>query len=281
MDSNKILDLQLVQSNEVGGSYHMEKEGLRRSLDHLQSNGLAVDYIVTDRHPQIQKFLRDLQITHFYDVWHFEKGLSKKLQKLAKNKDCQILNKWLHAIKNHVYYSATSSTSGREKVANWTSMINHMQDVHTHDNPIYPKCAHADRVSKDKNKWFQPDVMNKEVVGSLRQKYPEINDVHLAKNATIKGISYKIGMLIPYGSTGGLPGFADILQICIVERSLSFVVRVLFAWYREHFRAYELTISPNREVALVHLENLADAYPLCDYTVVVKRMVTLKRHIIV
>ncbi|KAG7455572.1 hypothetical protein JOB18_020270 [Solea senegalensis] len=156
MDSNKILDLQLVQSNEVGGSYHMEKEGLRRSLDHLQSNGLAVDYIVTDRHPQIQKFLRDLQITHFYDVWHFEKGLSKKLQKLAKNKDCQILNKWLHAIKNHVYYSATSSTSGREKVANWTSMINHMQDVHTHDNPIYPKCAHADRVSKDKNKWFQP-----------------------------------------------------------------------------------------------------------------------------
>ncbi|KAG7455570.1 hypothetical protein JOB18_018137 [Solea senegalensis] len=134
----------------------MEKEGLRRSLDHLQSNGLAVDYIVTDRHPQIQKFLRDLQITHFYDVWHFEKGLSKKLQKLAKNKDCQILNKWLHAIKNHVYYSATSSTSGPEKVANWTSMINHMQDVHTHDNPIYPKCAHADRVSKDKNKWFQP-----------------------------------------------------------------------------------------------------------------------------
>lgn len=116
------------------------------------------------------------------------------------------------------------------------------------------------------------DVTNKEVVGSLRQKNPKISDVHLAKNATIKGISYRIGMLIPYGSTGELPEFAEILQICVIERSLSFVVRVLCAWYREHFRAYELTTSPNREVALVHLENLADAYPLCDYTVGVKRI---------
>ncbi|XP_051246072.1 uncharacterized protein LOC127357723 [Dicentrarchus labrax] len=32
MRSNTVIDLQLVQSNEVGGSYHMEKEGLKRSL---------------------------------------------------------------------------------------------------------------------------------------------------------------------------------------------------------------------------------------------------------
>lgn len=124
------------------------------------------------------------------------------------------------------------------------------------------------------------DVMNKEVVRSLRQKNPMINDVHLAKSATIKGISYRIGMLIPYGSTGGLPDFAEILQICIAESSLSFVVRILCAWYHEHFRVYELTTS-SREVALVDLKNLTDVYPLCAYTVGVKRMVTLKRHIIV
>ncbi|XP_057217923.1 uncharacterized protein LOC130571156 [Triplophysa rosa] len=54
MDSNTILDLQLVQRNEVGGSSHMEKDGLKRCLDLLESNGFSVDYIVTDRHPQIQ-----------------------------------------------------------------------------------------------------------------------------------------------------------------------------------------------------------------------------------
>ncbi len=105
LDSNTILDMQLIQvnlfyiinllhcyivthsivglclfnfiytqSNEVGGSCHMEKEGLKRCLDHLEANGVAVEYITTDHHPQIQKFLRERSIVQFYDVWHFEKG---------------------------------------------------------------------------------------------------------------------------------------------------------------------------------------------------------------
>ncbi len=158
----------------------------------------------------------------------------------------------------------TLATKHQQMIAYHISALHLKTDLEVHHVSVLPE-----------------DVMNKEVVSSLRQKNPKINDVHLAKSATIKGISYRIGMLIPYGSTGGLPDFAEILQICIVESSLSFVVRVLCAWYREHFRAYELTTSPNREVALVDLEILADAYPLCAYSVGVKRMVTLKRHIIV
>ncbi|XP_039667161.1 uncharacterized protein LOC120565424 isoform X2 [Perca fluviatilis] len=156
LDRNRIIDLQLVQSNEVGGSYHMEKEGLKRCLDLLDSNGLVMDYIVTDRHPQIQKYLRERSITHFYDVWHFEKGLSKKLDKVAQNKDCGVLKKWLRSIKSHVYWSATLSTSGPEKVAKWMSIVNHIQNVHLHENP---ECQHPDRVSRDPSKWFQPGSM--------------------------------------------------------------------------------------------------------------------------
>lgn len=52
----------------------MEKEGLKRCLDKLESCGLVVDSIVTDRHPQIQKYLRERNVTQYYDVWHFEKG---------------------------------------------------------------------------------------------------------------------------------------------------------------------------------------------------------------
>ncbi|TDH00595.1 hypothetical protein EPR50_G00190160 [Perca flavescens] len=156
LESNTILDLQLVQSNEVHGSYHMEKEGLKRCLDLLESNGLVVDYIVTDRHPQIQKFLRERNIAQFYDVLHFVKGLSKKLDKVAQNKECVVLRKWLRSIKNHLYWSASSSKTGPEKVAKWTSLVNHIQNVHKHENPIFPKCEHLDRVSRDPAKWFQP-----------------------------------------------------------------------------------------------------------------------------
>lgn len=52
----------------------MEKEGLKRGLDCLQANNITVDYIVTDRHTQVQKYLRDRNVTQYYDVWHLEKG---------------------------------------------------------------------------------------------------------------------------------------------------------------------------------------------------------------
>jgi len=53
----------------------MEKEGLTRSLALLESCGINLDCIVTDRHPKVQKFLRERNITHYYDVWHMAKGI--------------------------------------------------------------------------------------------------------------------------------------------------------------------------------------------------------------
>ncbi|KAL0970144.1 hypothetical protein UPYG_G00237750 [Umbra pygmaea] len=88
VQKNEIAVIQLVQSNEVGGSLYMEKEGLLRTLDLLHQSGEKLDCIITDRHPQIQKLLRELKITHYYDAWHVAKGLSKKLEQLSKDKDC-------------------------------------------------------------------------------------------------------------------------------------------------------------------------------------------------
>ena len=64
------------QSNEVGGSYHMEKEGLLRLMEFLQQEELAIDMLVTDRHVQIAKWMRENHpnIRHRYDVWHVAKS---------------------------------------------------------------------------------------------------------------------------------------------------------------------------------------------------------------
>ncbi|XP_031162793.2 uncharacterized protein LOC116055133 isoform X1 [Sander lucioperca] len=59
LETSTVIDIQLVQSNEVGGSYYMEKEGLKRSLALLEASGVTLDCIVTDRHLQIQKYLRE------------------------------------------------------------------------------------------------------------------------------------------------------------------------------------------------------------------------------
>ncbi|KAF4111800.1 uncharacterized protein LOC131543092 isoform X2 [Onychostoma macrolepis] len=183
LQTNNIVDVQLVQqSNEAGGSYHMEKEGLRRSLDRVEESGVKLDCIVTDRHPQIQKLLKDRKIIHYYDVWHIVKGLSKKVEKISREKDCSLVKKWHKSITNHLCWSATSSDSGPEKLAKWTSIINHIQDIHTHSDPAYPRCQHEQKSSKDRSKWFQPGsralnrlhkvLINKRVLSDVEKLSP-------------------------------------------------------------------------------------------------------------
>lgn len=94
---------------------------------------------------------------HNISFWYYNwLGLSKKLEQIARDKDCSIVKKWQHSIRNHLYWTAVSSTSGPEKVAKWKSLINHIQDVHIHDDPLYPQCEHSHRVSKGSSKHFKP-----------------------------------------------------------------------------------------------------------------------------
>ncbi len=55
----------------------MELEGLKRSVAYLQGQGLTIGVIITDRHPSVQKWLREhhKEIKHYYDVWHIAKGM--------------------------------------------------------------------------------------------------------------------------------------------------------------------------------------------------------------
>ena len=56
----------------------MEHEGLVRTLNFLKEESIVVDTLVTDRHKQIAKYIREAhpEITHQYDVWHISKGNS-------------------------------------------------------------------------------------------------------------------------------------------------------------------------------------------------------------
>ncbi|KAL2087073.1 hypothetical protein ACEWY4_018132 [Coilia grayii] len=152
---NTVIDVQLVESSEIAGNDHMEQEGLERSLTVLKDHDVKPDCVVTDSHPKTQEFLSEATFTHYFDVGHIEKGLSKKLRKISQRKDCRKLKKWLRSIKNHLYWTAVSSTSGPERVAKWKSILNHIQDIHVHDDPLFPRCPHPHRTSRDTNKWLR------------------------------------------------------------------------------------------------------------------------------
>ena len=57
LQSKKVIDIEVVQSNEVGGSNNMELEGLIRSLDYLESENLEFSQFISDRHLKVRKYM--------------------------------------------------------------------------------------------------------------------------------------------------------------------------------------------------------------------------------
>ena len=70
--------MHVLQKNEVKKSYPMELEGLQRCLQRLlDEEELQISHLVTDRHSQIKKYIRENHpnITHWFDCWHVAKGM--------------------------------------------------------------------------------------------------------------------------------------------------------------------------------------------------------------
>ena len=66
----------MLQCNETTSSNAMELEGFKRGLAYLEENEVEIEYLVTDRHPSIRKFMREEkpETIHFFDCWHMAKG---------------------------------------------------------------------------------------------------------------------------------------------------------------------------------------------------------------
>lgn len=66
------------QSTEVKNSNAMELESLKRQISFLETNGVEISKLVTDRHTQVAKHMANEKptIEHAYDVWHIAKGNS-------------------------------------------------------------------------------------------------------------------------------------------------------------------------------------------------------------
>ncbi|XP_061769799.1 uncharacterized protein LOC133560836 [Nerophis ophidion] len=128
LEANVVLDLQVVQSNECHGSYHVEMEGLKRMVEVLISWDLDVEVLVTDRHRQIAKSIhKNMPNTwHCYDIWHVAK-------------------------------SSTPPREGGLLVAKWKSVERHIQDIHKDHGDLFPICAHGQLHGRRlQKKWLKP-----------------------------------------------------------------------------------------------------------------------------
>ena len=87
------------------------------------------------------------------------KGIGKKIDALAKQKDCDDAGLWRRSIINHLYWIAATAPEGDGDMLEemWKSVTNHIQDIHDGHSELYPECAHGplDEDERDKE-WLQP-----------------------------------------------------------------------------------------------------------------------------
>ena len=76
------------------------------------------------------------------------------MEKLAKEKGCEIVGEWLKSMVNHIYWSAYSTKDGNGEVIleKWLSLVNHLHNKHRGHGKVYKRCTHG-RLRK--RKWLK------------------------------------------------------------------------------------------------------------------------------
>lgn len=79
----------------------------------------------------------------------------------SKKKGCEIIAKWITAVKHHIYWCSTTTKEGFQKMilAKWKSFIRHVANKHTnHPDPLFPECAHKEL--EKRRKWIKVGKSN-------------------------------------------------------------------------------------------------------------------------
>ena len=92
----------------------------------------------------------------------YQTGLSKKIDKLAKKKDCEDVGQWRQSISNHMYWCAASTPDGNGQLMQekWKMLPLHIENIHSNpNNDVYSECGHGELEGEARDRlWLQPGM---------------------------------------------------------------------------------------------------------------------------
>ncbi|KAK8761720.1 hypothetical protein V5799_027013 [Amblyomma americanum] len=238
---NRLIDFQLVQSNEVSCSGAMELEGLKRGLVFLADSNVQALELVTDRHTQVRSYMKKEQpdVTHLVDVWHVGKGLRKKLLAASKSKGY-----------------AVGSGDGDLTNAIWKSILNHVQDIHSGHGKVYDGCQHGDLLPR---KWIYAGtdayskltfvLHNKRFLDDLRQISPSYQTSSLESFHSVINRFAPKGFSFSYHLMSARSALAALHYNENADRAQDRTATGALRWKKKHPKASKgkPVVCPNKE----------------------------------
>lgn len=117
-------------------------------------------------------------------------------------------------------------------------------------------------------------ILDAAITEAIWNTFKGLDSISLTSTAYLYGTKYSKGMVLPVGQTSGLPDFGRILEICVVDGRISFIMELFTAAFLEHLRCYQLPKRDPAVTAVVDPDNLNDYIPLAAYPVEGKLLIT-------
>lgn len=115
---------------------------------------------------------------------------------------------------------------------------------------------------------------------AIWNKFKGLDSVSFTSTAYLNGTKYSKGMVLSVGHTSGLLDFGRVLEICLVDGHVFFIIELFTAGFLEHLRCCQLTKKDSAVTVVVNPDQLNDYIPLAAYLVAGKLLITPRTFII-
>lgn len=101
-------------------------------------------------------------------------------------------------------------------------------------------------------------ILDAAIREAIWNKFKRLDSVSFTSIADVKGTKYSKGMVLSVGQTCGLPDFGRVLEICVVDGCILFIMELFAATFLEHLRCYQLAKRDPATTVVVDPHDLND-----------------------
>lgn len=117
-------------------------------------------------------------------------------------------------------------------------------------------------------------ILDAAIRETIWNKFKGLDSLSLTSTAYLNGTKYSKGMVLSVGHTSVLPDFGRVLQICLVDGRILFIIELFTAGFLGLLRCYQLTKRDPAVTVVVDPDQLNDYIPLATNLVDGKLLIT-------